>query len=134
MPELTSPVLVGAKPAPVSLGQPSERRTEPRWRLRRPRQVRLLIRPSFAGCLAWLQEVSLQGLGLVTEEPCAAGTILAVLLPRRHAGCVGVLTAAVRHATPLLDGVWLVGCSLARALTDEETHALLQPGPQPPRA
>jgi hypothetical protein len=57
------------------------------------------------------------------------GTVLAIQLRKRDAGVSGILTAQVRHATPLAPDFWQVGCRLFRNLTDDEMLALIHGDP-----
>ena len=102
-----------------------ERRAQPRQASACGWPVRLLARPSFRSYRALLRDVSFRGIGLLVEEPLDVGTVLAVQLQSKHTQVSGILTATVRHATPLPDGTCVVGCSLNRPLSNEEIQALL---------
>jgi PilZ domain-containing protein len=88
------------------------------------RPVRLLARPSFQSFPAFIREFSRRGVGLIFMRPLEPGTLLAMQLRRRQAGISDILTAQVRHATPLGDRYWAIGCRLSRSLTGLERLAL----------
>lgn len=121
MPELTDPGLAALEAESV----PAERRSEPRRRRGCPCAVRLMTRPDFQVYPALLHDLAPWGIGLLAEQPFAEEAVLIVLLQRRDANVSGVLTAQVRHATPLPDGAWRVGCRLVRPLAAKELLALL---------
>jgi hypothetical protein len=102
-----------------------DRRNGERHFLSNFRPIRMLPRPSFQSFYGFLRDFSIQGFGLVFTRPLETGTILAIQLRKRLAGVSDILTAEVRHATPLGDGFWVLGCQLSRPLTEEECLALL---------
>lgn len=116
--------LPGESESPTRPGT-GDRRALPRQRSSCGWPVRLLARPSFRAYRALLRDVSFRGIGLLVEESLDVGTMLAVQLRSKHTQVSGILTATVRHATPLPDGTCVVGCSLNRPLTDEEIQALM---------
>jgi hypothetical protein len=110
----------GAEPLPET-----DRREAERYYSNRKPPVRFIARPSTMSRRAFVRDVSARGLGLITDHPVEVGTLLAIQLCSATAGASYILSATVQHVTPHLDGIWLVGCSLSRNLTDEEIFALL---------
>jgi hypothetical protein len=102
-----------------------DRRNGERHFLGNFRPIRLLPRPSFQSFYAFLRDISIQGVGLIFTRPLEPGTLLAIELRKHMTGMSDILTAGVRHATPLEDGFWALGCQLSRPLTPEEGLALL---------
>ena len=94
-----------------------------------PCPVRLIARPNLTPVDARVRDFSARGLGLECEHPFPRGTLLAVQIQKRHVGLSGLLTAKVRHVTPLPDGHWLLGCTLSRSLNDEEIFSLSRGSP-----
>ena len=123
MPDSTLP-LPGETESLVRPGA-GDRRGQPRQPSACGWPVRLLARPSFRSYRALLRDVSFRGIGLLVEESLEVGSVLAVQLRSKHTQVSGILTATVRHATPLPDGTCVVGCSLNRPLSDEEIQALM---------
>jgi hypothetical protein len=89
------------------------------------RLVRLVARPSFQSCAAFVHELSRAGLGLILPRPLDIGTLLALQLRKQHTGLSDILTAQVRHALALAGGQWHLGCCLSRHLTENEMYALV---------
>jgi hypothetical protein len=110
---------------PARRSAAGERRAEPRYACPQVQPVRLVAKPSFRAYRGFLREVSFRGLGLLVEGTLEVGAVLAVQLRSEHTRVSGILTATVRHTTPLPDGTCLVGCSLNRPLSNEELRALL---------
>jgi len=102
-----------------------DRRSGERQFLSNFRPIRLLPRPSFQSFHGFIRDVSIQGIGLIFSRSLEPGTLLALQLRKQKTGMSDVLTAEVRHATPLDDGFWALGCKLSRPLTHEECLALL---------
>ena len=121
MPETSGSQETNLEDTPVRL----ERRAFERYPCRRSPFVRVIARPNFQAHRAFLQDVSLEGIGLILDRPFDIGTLLAVQLRSTHTGVSGILTAKVIHATQQGDGSWLVGCTLNRRLTDDEICHLL---------
>ena len=83
----------------------------------------LVAPPDYRRRPAVVRDVSRSGVGLVLAEQLPAGTVLAVR-PEGPARPGRVATLRVRHATPLDDGRWLVGCAHVTALPPAELIAL----------
>jgi hypothetical protein len=102
-----------------------ERRSTERFYSNRKPPVRFIARPSLVSHRAFVRDVSETGLGLIVDQPFEIGTVLAIQLRSASAGASYILAGKVVHLTPHLDGIWVLGCSLSRRLTDEEIFALL---------
>ncbi len=102
-----------------------ERRSRERIPCTRAPMVRVLARPSFQSFRAIVRDVSASGIGLVLTRCFEPGTLLAIQMQTSQAGFSGILTAQVKHATPQPGGLWLLGCSLSRNLSEEEVLALM---------
>jgi hypothetical protein len=102
-----------------------DRRSLERYICRRHTEVRVLAKPGCSAFPATIRDISQLGIGLVAEKSCPPGAFLALRLRSRDARFSDLLTATVRHSTPLPDGGWLLGCALSRSLTDDEILGLL---------
>lgn len=102
-----------------------ERRSMERYICQRKTIVRVLARPGLQAFPAVVRDISELGIGLLVDQPCKPGTLLALRLRSRGARFSGVLAATVKHATLMPDGNWLLGCLLARNLTDDEVLGLI---------
>ena len=118
-----------------------DRRIAERCPCERLRPARLLVRPHFQPYPVRIRDLSRRGIGLVFTRRFDAGTLLALQLRSRHVGVSDILTAEVRHATPLAHGYWALGCRLSRNLTEEERRAFQEfmatrtpVGARPPQA
>jgi hypothetical protein len=74
--------------------------------------------------LAWVRDVSTQGIGLVVDRRFAPGTPMLVEL-QTDDGLTCTVTARVVRATAEGDAEWLLGCTLTRDLDDGELAQLL---------
>lgn len=72
-----------------------------------------------------IRDVSRRGMGLISEQSFDPGTVLAIQLRSSDAGFSGVLSARVARVQEMGNGLYLLGCSLSRNLTDAEISALL---------
>ena len=72
---------------------------------------------------ALLQDISIQGVGIITDRFLAAGTPLQ-LPDRGVADNTEILLTEVKHSTKQPDGRWLVGCAFSRLLTAEDALRL----------
>lgn len=73
--------------------------------------------------LAWVQDLSVAGVGLVVSRPLPAGTQVHIQL--RADAHVFQLLGRVVHATEQPSGDWLIGCELVNRLTNEDLDFLL---------
>lgn len=104
----------------------ADRRSAERHLFETPPPTRFLVRPNFQALPASIHDFSEQGIGLVFTRELGIGTLLALRLKGGQVGVSGILTAEVRHASPLPDGYWLLGCRLNRELTYAERYALMR--------
>ena len=103
----------------------AERRAHDRYRCTQWRLVRMIARPTFQACRGIVRDISPRGVGLLCQQPFEPGTVLAFQFQSKYAGVSGILTGKVRHVTPLERGMWLVGCSFSRNLSDDEISAVI---------
>lgn len=101
--------------APGTHGQPDRRKVE-RWLC--PNRIRVAIVTLGAEYDAVIYEVSEMGLGLIATNSVVPGTHLGIQ-HREEPSKRDVISATARHATPLRDGSWLIGCELEQRLSDE---------------
>jgi hypothetical protein len=74
---------------------------------------------------AWVVDLSLKGVGLLLTRPLEIGTQIAILLKSATQKRSFELVGRVVHATLQASSDWLIGCELAKPLTEEELDALL---------
>lgn len=108
----------------ATLTAESKRKSE-RYHCSRPRQVRILARPTLLSHEALIKDFTRLGVGLIVQQRFEPGTILAIQLRSANTGLSCVLSGIVHHCTELADGARLLGCRLSRPLSDEEALALL---------
>ena len=77
-----------------------------------------------------VRDLSRGGVGLVLDDHIEPGSELAIEIP--HSG--EHLHVQIVHATAMPGGQWLLGCSLATLLTEEEVQQLLTGGGKPQTA
>lgn len=70
-----------------------------------------------------VSNVSRGGLSLIAPERAEPGALLTVELPSPAGKPHHTVLACVVHAAPRADGTWIVGCSLADGLTEQELEA-----------
>ena len=74
---------------------------------------------------AVVRDISSSGIGLLLPRRFEAGTLLTIELTETAEGKKHLLIARVVHATPQPEGNWLVGCTLASSLAEDEVQLLL---------
>jgi hypothetical protein len=74
---------------------------------------------------AQILNISPTGIGLVVQEPIAAGTLLSMELPGAGGPARRMILACAVHVTPRGDGEWALGCNFIRSLTDKDLQALV---------
>jgi hypothetical protein len=74
--------------------------------------------------LATVRDISVQGIGLVAEQPFAPGTLFVIESGPSGTGLPVQLTATLRHSTELSQRQWLLGCIFSRNLTTDDFAAL----------
>jgi hypothetical protein len=88
-------------------------------------QARFLIRPNFCPQKAFVGDISVGGVALLSPRPLAAGTLLAVQLGGWGEPECLVVPARVVYCIPYQGPWWRIGCQLTRPLTRAEFHALV---------
>jgi Flp pilus assembly pilin Flp len=73
--------------------------------------------------VAIVQDISVEGIGILTRQPLEPGTWLVLEPAEPNRGLLPELRAEVRHTTKL-DKVYLIGCRFARFLTTEDVMTL----------
>ncbi len=94
------------------------RRAEARYECRRRLPMEVSVRPRFSSFWVVVKDIGERGIGLLWEAPIESGNAI-LLRPKPHRRIVRGLVA---HVTPYLWGRWLIGCTLAEALTADELH------------
>ena len=94
-----------------------------------PRHRRDLIRVEFLASnqqsySGEIQDISVQGLGLVCAHKLDLGIRFEIQLPSTTWSRPNLLPAVVRHATAQPDGTWLLGASFTRNVTADDFLAL----------
>jgi hypothetical protein len=74
---------------------------------------------------ALIANLSAQGIGLLLSHRIEAGKQVRIQLLCDSPAISLELDAAVAHATPYEDGIWLIGFAFSRRLNPEELKALL---------
>jgi hypothetical protein len=92
---------------------------------RRPWLIRVLAKPSFQSVRAIVQEISTTGLSLALASKVPEGTILAIEFRGSASGFSGIVSGRVVHARLNDCGNWIIGCQLARPLSESDLDALL---------
>ena len=75
---------------------------------------------------AWVQNLSLHGIGLLMSRPLAVGTLIAIQIKNSALNKNFEFTASVAHSTLQAGGDWLVGCALFQPLSEDDLEVLLQ--------
>lgn len=81
-----------------------------------------------AGWIGKLQDISQGGLGLLVRHRFRPGTPLLVELRSRNGACTRTVPVHVVHARAVVNEgapCWLMGCTFASTLTEEELQAFL---------
>ena len=74
---------------------------------------------------AWIQDLSLGGVGLNMTRPLPLGTFVIVQVKSPITKKLYELAARVAHATARPNGEWLVGCEFTTHLNRDDLDALL---------
>jgi hypothetical protein len=109
---------------PIRHLPPTRRRICARFRCHLATPARLVAPKSGRGEIAWVQNLSRGGAGLLLPHPLDAETHVELELLGAQNQRARV-TARVAHATRRSDGNWLVGCEFLAELTEEEMETLL---------
>jgi hypothetical protein len=102
---------------------PSDRRGAPRTAFTPGGRCLLVAPPDYRCRPAVIRDVSRSGVGLVLAASLPVGAALAIR-PEGPAWPDRVTALRVRHATPLADGRWLIGCAHATDLTPAQMSVL----------
>jgi hypothetical protein len=78
-----------------------------------------------------VRDVSTSGIGIVSSRRFERGTLLLIEIQGSTEEVPPLLVGKVAHVTARSSGDWLVGCELARALTEDEVRALAEVEPPP---
>ena len=78
-----------------------------------------------------VSNVSANGLGLLSMRRFERGTMLLIQIQQDSQAVAPVVVGKVVHVTAQASGEWLIGCALARDLTNAEVQALAEDGPKP---
>jgi hypothetical protein len=99
-----------------------------RW-VRFPSRVALTYRPAALAPdvrrSGQARDVCPGGLGLLVNARLRKGELLSVDLPGKSRGEPLSLLSSVRHCRPGVGGLWAVGCSFIRDLSEEELRGFL---------
>jgi hypothetical protein len=114
-----------ASKIPGSTPVPDERRRDERF-LPEPASVcRIVSEGQEEGLHATVRDLSATGIGLLVNHPLHAGNVLILNLESGGHRLARPLPVRVMHASPLVEGCWLVGCQFVRRLSDPELQVLL---------
>jgi hypothetical protein len=110
-----------------SAGAVQQAEDERRVWTRYPADLETVYRPAGAGAAvrlsARIRNVSLGGISLCVDRPFAPGQMLSVELPGATEDARCDMLACVVHAGSGDDGEWLLGCTFARELGEEDLAA-----------
>jgi hypothetical protein len=102
-----------------------KRRGEPRYHCG-PATLGLLVtveaQETYRG---WVLNLSTRGAGLLLLQPLLLGTLLVLQMKSSAGHRRYELPSRVVHATPQLNGDWLIGCEFADVLSADDLDALL---------
>lgn len=73
---------------------------------------------------ATVQDISVQGIGLVVNRPVETGAKVTIRWQDSSRRPLSPLPAQVRAVTGLSDGTWLLGCAFSRLLTVDDVLGL----------
>jgi hypothetical protein len=116
-----------ATPLPEPLGVPADL-AERRAAVRYPSQCATACHPVPEGdalCSARVVDISTTGIGLLVDRFVEPETLLGVDMQCDEPALTYTLLVEVRHVTQRADGEWLLGCSFARELSQQEVQTLL---------
>jgi hypothetical protein len=71
-------------------------------------------------------DLSTRGIGMIVGQPFRPGTGLAIHLRSSRSRTSYILLGDVRHATPIGDESWLLGCDFARGLSADDLAQLIE--------
>jgi serine/threonine protein kinase len=116
----------GVRPnAALPSGQP-ERRAAPRHQCSLRVVGRLLSKPPGPPWPATFRDVSRVGVGLLSGQYCARGSVLDVTLEAAAERFARPLLVTVVRTSKLPNGCWLLGCTFNSALSDADLQMILR--------
>jgi len=121
---MTEPIIPGGEETPKPLSYP-ERRATLRHRINRDARCYPYQGDRYERHEAELRDVSLSGLGLVTNQAFPVGERLILDLPRRIPGFPYGLSVRVARVVSLDSGHWFIGCEFTKPITRRALQALL---------
>ncbi len=74
---------------------------------------------------AMVRDISCTGIGLLLPRRFEPGSLLAIELTEATEGRRRLLLGRVARAEPQPDGNWLIGCTMANPLTEDEVRLLI---------
>jgi hypothetical protein len=101
------------------------RRTAERYRCALASAGKLFFPGSGETLTAWLNNLSVTGIGLNLPRSLEAGLALTIQVRLEGTDSTVKLPAKVVHSTAEVDGTWRVGCHFDAPLTDELLESLL---------
>lgn len=75
--------------------------------------------------LARIVDISTTGIGVILRQRFPSGTLLTIELQNSGGDVSRTLQTRVVHATPHLDGGWVLGCEFVNPLTEQDLRSLL---------
>ncbi len=102
-----------------------ERRVRDRYLFGRHPSVQFIVKPTFRAQRAAIRDLSPTGVGLILGRLLEPQTVVAIQMRSMTANQAWIGTACVRHVTRLESGIWLLGCTFARSLDDNEVASLI---------
>lgn len=102
-----------------------DRRVRDRYLFGRHPQVKMIVKPHFRAQRAAIRDLSTKGVGLVLGRLLEPQTTVAIQMRSLTANQTWIGMARVRHVTCLESGIWLLGCTFARSLDDNDVASLI---------
>jgi c-di-GMP-binding flagellar brake protein YcgR len=87
---------------------------------------RLYLAEDVAYLRAWLQDISLTGIGLLLSKALDTGLFVTIQIKCENSEKTFSLCAHVIHSTQLATGDWIVGCQFVEQLNDDDLDHLLR--------
>jgi hypothetical protein len=113
-------------PVPTRPAARTEKRRTVRYPNRKPASCRLTRATGEGPWLAWLRDLSADGVGLMSAQPFKPRMLLTIELPGQKAVVGSPKQACVRHVEQLPGTQWwFVGCVFASRLSGDQLRAIL---------
>lgn len=116
-------------PQADSASQKQERRASVRLQSQAKGSCQSLSMQREADWQATVRDISCSGIGLVLPRRFEPGSLLAIELTEATEGRRRLLLGRVARAVPQPEGDWLIGCTMANPLTEDEVQLLLGNAP-----